>query len=81
MGLFSNNKKPCPICGNPTPRILPTKVEDMPICSDCDGKVDLPDGVLGGMTLELVRCRYSYRRRIYSKETAAVGNLMHSGRR
>ena len=27
MGLFSNNKKPCPICGNATPRLLPTKVE------------------------------------------------------
>ena len=52
MGLFSNNKKPCPICGNPTPRILPTKVADVPICSDCDGKVDLPDGALGGMTLD-----------------------------
>ena len=29
MGLFSNNKKLCPICGSPTPRLLPTKVEDM----------------------------------------------------
>lgn len=27
MGLFSNNKKLCPICGSPTPRLLPTKVE------------------------------------------------------
>ena len=31
MGLFSNNKKLCPICGSPTPRLLPTKVEDMPL--------------------------------------------------
>ena len=52
MGLFSNNKKLCPICGSPTPRLLPTKVEDMPLCKECAGKVDLPDGVyrnrLGG---------------------------------
>ena len=34
MGLFSNNnKKLCPICGNPTPRLLATKVENMPIWS------------------------------------------------
>lgn len=36
MGLFSNNKKLCPICGNPTPRLLATKVENMPICKACD---------------------------------------------
>ena len=46
MGLFSNNKKLCPICGSPTPRLLPTKVEDMPLCKECAGKVDLPNGVL-----------------------------------
>lgn len=46
MGLFSNNKKLCPICGSPTPRLLATKVEDMPLCKECAGKVDLPDGVL-----------------------------------
>ena len=41
MGLFSNNKKPCPICGNATPRLLPTKVEGVPICKECDKKIDL----------------------------------------
>lgn len=30
MGLFSNNKKLCPLCGAPTPRLLSTKVEGMP---------------------------------------------------
>ena len=34
MGLFSNNKKLCPLCGAPTPRLLPTKVEDMPLCKE-----------------------------------------------
>ena len=52
MGLFSNNKKPCPICGNPTPRLLATKVEGVPLCKDCADKIDLPDGALAQMSLE-----------------------------
>lgn len=52
MGLFSNDKKPCPICGGATPRLLPTKVEDTPICKECAHKIDLPDGMLNGMSLE-----------------------------
>ena len=51
MGLFSNNKKLCPICGSPTPRFLATKFENEAICKDCDNKIDLPDGVQGKMTL------------------------------
>ena len=52
MGLFSNNKKPCPICGNATPRLLPTKVEGVPICKECGRKVDLPNGALNEMSLD-----------------------------
>ena len=52
MGLFSNNKKLCPICGNPTPRLFPTKVEDTAICKDCDAKVNLPDGLLNQMSMD-----------------------------
>lgn len=52
MGLFSNNKKPCPICGNPTPRLLADKVEDMPLCKDCAAKIDLPNGALNQMSLD-----------------------------
>ena len=52
MGLFSNNKKLCPICGAPTPRLLATKVEDTPICKECAARIDLPDGALDGMSLE-----------------------------
>lgn len=52
MGLFSNNKKLCPICGNPTPRLLPTKVENVPICKECAARIELPDGALDQMTLE-----------------------------
>lgn len=52
MGLFSNKKKLCPICGAPTPRIFSTKVEDRPICKECDKKIFLPDGALEKMTLD-----------------------------
>lgn len=55
MGLFSNHKKVCPICGNPTPRLLPTKIEDMPICKECDKKIYLPDGAVNQMTLDAFR--------------------------
>ena len=51
MGLFSNNKKLCPICGSPTPRLFPTIIEDMPICKECDRKIDLPDGRAEQMSL------------------------------
>ena len=51
MGLFSNNKKLCPICGNPTPRLLATKIEGTAICKDCAGKIDLPDGAINNMSM------------------------------
>lgn len=51
MGLFKNNKKICPICGSPTPRLFSTKVEKMPLCKECADKVDLPDGAIDAMSL------------------------------
>lgn len=51
MGLFSNNKKLCPICGNATPRLLPQKFDDQPVCKECEQKIDLPGEVLKHMTL------------------------------
>ena len=51
MGLFSNNKKLCPICGNPTPRLLSTKIDGQPICKECDSKIDLPAGAVNQMSL------------------------------
>lgn len=60
MGLFSNNKKPCPICGSPTPRILPTEVAGTPLCKACADKIDLPDGVLQSMSLEDFRQYIAY---------------------
>lgn len=60
MGLFSSHKKLCPFCGNPTPRILPTKVEDTPICKECDAKIDLPDGAMDTMTLDKLRQYFAF---------------------
>lgn len=51
MGLFTNNKKLCPVCNNPTPRIFPTSVEGIPICKECNRKVDLPEGALKEMSI------------------------------
>lgn len=55
MGLFANNKKLCPLCGNPTPRLLPLKVEDTPICKECERKIDLPSGAVNQMNMEQVK--------------------------
>lgn len=52
MGLFSNNKKPCPVCGKPTPRLLATKIEGMPICSECDGKIDMRQEKRDSLTID-----------------------------
>lgn len=52
MGLFSNNKKLCPVCGNPTPRFFSTKIEDMPICKECESHIDLPSGAVNEMSVE-----------------------------
>lgn len=52
MGLFTNKKNLCPICGSPTPRLLATKVEDMPLCKECAGKIDLPNETVQAMTLD-----------------------------
>ena len=60
MGLFSNNKKLCPICGSPTPRLLATKVEGTPICKECDKKVDLPDGMIEQMSIDSFRQYISF---------------------
>ena len=35
MGLFTNNKKLCSICGSPTPRLLASAVEGQNLCKEC----------------------------------------------
>ncbi len=54
MGLFTNKKNPCPICGNPTPRLFPLTIEGQPLCGDCKDKIDLPNGT-DGVMLEDIR--------------------------
>lgn len=39
MGLFSKNKKLCPLCGNPVSWFLPIKWKDQPLCDDCGCKL------------------------------------------
>ena len=60
MGLFTNKKKLCPICGEATPRIFPTKVEDAPICKQCAAKIFLPDGALEQMSLDEFKAYMNY---------------------
>ena len=52
MGLFSSNKKLCPVCGEPTPKLLPTKVDGTPICKACARKIELPEGMINQMSVE-----------------------------
>ena len=52
MGLFTNNKKLCPICGSPTPRLLAAAVDGQNLCKECAAKIDLPDGVRDSMTVD-----------------------------
>ena len=52
MGLFSNKKKLCPVCGEPTPKLFSTKVEGNAICKECAKKIYLPNGKLDQMTTD-----------------------------
>lgn len=52
MGLFTNNKKLCPICGSPTPRLLAAAVDGQNLCKECAAKINLPDGVRDSMTVD-----------------------------
>ena len=50
MGLFGK-KEPCAICGGKVSGLFPAKIDGYRVCSDCYGKVDLPDGMEKAMTL------------------------------
>jgi len=44
MGLFTNDKKPCPVCGNATPKLLATKIaNETPICTNCNKLVSMDE--------------------------------------
>lgn len=61
MGLFKNTKKLCPVCGSPTPRLLPTEIQGEAICSDCDKKISMEDSVLEKMTADKLKEHFLYR--------------------
>ena len=52
MGLFTSKKNLCPVCGEPTPKLLPTKIDGTPICKVCANKIELPDGKVNQMSVE-----------------------------
>lgn len=52
MGLFSSNKKTCPICGGATPKLFATKIGGSPLCKECANKADLPEETLERMTVD-----------------------------
>ena len=44
MGLFTNDKKPCPVCGNGTSNLMATKIANKtPICSKCSELISMED--------------------------------------
>jgi len=62
MGLFSNNKKPCPICGEATPRLLATKIADKtPLCSDCSRKISMEDSKVDDLSVDGLKAHLALR--------------------
>jgi len=61
MSLFKNDKKPCPICQSPTPKLFPTKIQDMPICKECDNKISMEEKSKDALTLDGLREHLAYR--------------------
>lgn len=60
MGLFGK-KQECPICGEPTPRLLPTEIEGQAICKECDKKASMQRQLLETITLEEYKEHLKYR--------------------
>lgn len=60
MALFGK-KADCPICGNATPRLLPTKVEGQAICKDCDKKISMELDMKVHLTLDQLREHLAFR--------------------
>ena len=54
MGLF-NKKPPCPICGGKIGWLLPSKIEDEYICSDCYSKIDMQEDRQENLTMSEFR--------------------------
>lgn len=61
MALFKNNKALCPICGSPTPRVLPMRIDGQAICSECDKKASVQPEILENMTVPEYAEHLAYR--------------------
>lgn len=61
MGLFTK-KDPCAICGGKVTGLFSKKINGKLICKDCYGTVDLPDDVLGSMTIDDFRGYMAFRK-------------------
>ncbi len=83
MGLFTNDKKGCPICGNGTPRLFPTKVEGLPLCKECAAKINMEQGMLKNLTINELWDHLDYRKAnsetfatFTDNETHGMGNFV-----
>lgn len=61
MSLLNNERILCPNCGNPTPKIFPTKIEGQPICRVCENTISMDDWLKDSLTLDKLRKHLSYR--------------------
>ncbi|WP_341548105.1 SHOCT domain-containing protein [Desulfitobacterium sp. THU1] len=60
MGLFSSKRNPCGICGGATPRIFARVIEEQPLCSDCDGRIDMEPSLQDNLTLQSIKEHFVY---------------------
>ena len=83
MGIFTNEKKGCPICGNATPRLFPTKVEGLPLCKECAAKINMESSMLKDLTINELWDHLDYRKAnsetfgaFTDNETHGMGNYV-----
>lgn len=81
MGIF--DKKTCPICGNETPRVFSTKVEGLPLCKECAGKINMESSMLKNLTINELWDHLDYRKAnsetfatFTDNETHGMGNFV-----
>jgi len=77
FGIFSNKKKPCPICGEATPRLLATKIaDDTPLCSDCGIKISMENSYVSKLSVEGLKEHLAMR----EENKSCLENVFHPTR-
>lgn len=61
MGLFSNKKNPCVLCGEPTPRLFAKEACGGKLCGDCGKKISMQEELLKSITLDALKEHMAYR--------------------